>query len=88
MSKTGQQIKTDELPADCDRLRGETEVFSKGEIVCAGAGLCIVVHRSLAVSRGVNDCARQAIAAGITTDLINSDEGRPKRLLADEPRDL
>jgi hypothetical protein len=55
-------------------------------MVRAAAGLYIVVHRSLATSRGVKDCARQSIEAGLPTYLINSDEGRPKRLLADDPR--
>ena len=52
---------------------------------CAGVELCLVMPRSLAASRGARDCARQAIPAGVPTRLTNSDDGRPKRLLADDP---
>jgi len=49
-------------------------------MIRAGAELCIVVHRSLATSRGDKDCALQAIAAGIPTYLIDSEEAVPRRL--------
>jgi hypothetical protein len=55
-------------------------------MVDAGAGVCIAVHRFLMNSKGTKDCARQAIEAGIPTYLIDSDEAKPKRLLADDPR--
>jgi hypothetical protein len=35
---------------------------------------------------GTKDCRRQAIEAGIPTYLIDSEEARPKRLRADDPR--
>ena len=55
-------------------------------MVAAGAGLCIAVHRFLMNSKGTKDCARQAIEAGIPTYPIDSDEAKPKRLQADDPR--
>ena len=62
------------------------EPFRIHEVGCAGVELCLVMHRWLAASRGAGDCARQAIPTGIPTDLTNSDDGRPRRLLADDPR--
>ncbi len=47
-------------------------------MVRAHAELCIVVHRSLAASRGVKDGARQVDRGEVPTYRINSDEGRPK----------
>lgn len=57
-----------------------------GEMVRAGADLCIAVHRFIFNSKGTKDCARQAIEAGIPTYLIDSERAVPKRLLADDPR--
>jgi len=62
---------------DFDHLGEGAEPFRNPEMVRAGAELCIVVHSSLAVSRGVKGCARQAIVAGIPTYLI--DRHRPAR---------
>jgi hypothetical protein len=47
----------------------------------AGVGLCLILHRSILDAR-TKDPARQAIAAGVPTYLIDSDEGRPRRLNA------
>jgi hypothetical protein len=57
-----------------------------GVMVAKGADLCIAVHRFLMNSRGTRDCCNQAIAAGIPTRLIDSDDGEPKRLTAEDPR--
>jgi hypothetical protein len=57
-----------------------------GEMVRAGAELCIALHRFLPGSKGTKDCCCQAIAAGIPTWLIGSEAGKPKRLVADDPR--
>ena len=46
-------------------------------MVKLGADLCIVVHRNLGASVNTKDCAAQAIAAGIPTYLIESDDGVP-----------
>jgi hypothetical protein len=37
-------------------------------------------------SKGTRDCCRQAIAAGIPTWLIDSEEGEPKRVARYDPR--
>jgi len=36
--------------------------------------------------KGTKDYCRQAIEAGIPTNLVDSDEAKPKRLRADDPR--
>jgi hypothetical protein len=56
------------------------------EMVKAGADLCIALHRTLETSKGTKDCARQAIAAGIPTYLIENDDGLPTRLEAEDGR--
>ena len=56
------------------------------EMVKAGADLCLAFHRSLATSKGTKDCARQALAAGIPTYLIDSDVGLRRRLRGDDAR--
>ena len=43
-------------------------------------------NNTLNAANTTDICARQAIPAGIPTYLTKSDEGRPKRLLADDPR--
>ena len=55
-------------------------------MVDAGADFCLAFHRFIANSEGTRDCARRAIAAGIPTYLVDGDEGRPTRLLGDDPR--
>jgi YspA, cpYpsA-related SLOG family len=47
------------------------------EMVEAGAGLCVALHRNLAASRGTKDCIRQALAAGIRVYLIEDEKGVP-----------
>jgi hypothetical protein len=54
------------------------------EMVAAGAGMCVALHRFLRQSRGTKDCVRRAIEAGIPTYLIDSKAARPRRLLADD----
>jgi hypothetical protein len=49
-------------------------------MIRAGAALCVAVHRNIRASKGTKDCARQAIAAGIPTWLIDGDDARPRRL--------
>jgi hypothetical protein len=53
-------------------------------MVKLGADLCIVLHRNLAASSNTKNCAPQAIAAGVPTYLIESDEGVPVKLEADD----
>jgi hypothetical protein len=76
----GLRIQTEAYPADFGHLGEGAETFRNREMIRAGAGLCVVVHRSLATSQGVKDCARQAIAAGIPTYLIDSERAVPRRL--------
>jgi AhpD family alkylhydroperoxidase len=56
------------------------------EMVASGADMCVAVHGSLATNKGTNDCARQAIEAGIPTYLIDSADGIPRRMLRDDKR--
>jgi hypothetical protein len=53
--------------------------FSNRELLRRGADLCIIVHRA-GLDDGSKDMARQAIAAGVPTYLIDSERGTPKRL--------
>jgi hypothetical protein len=72
--------------ADWDRLGNRAGPIRNGEMVAAGAGLCLALHRFLANSRGTKDCIRQAIAAGIPAYLIDSDAAVPRRLREGDPR--
>ena len=51
----------------------------------AGAALCLIFHRSV-LDDASNDLTRQAIAAGVPTNLIDSEDGKPKDLLAGDTR--
>jgi hypothetical protein len=53
--------------------------FRIRELLRRGAGLCVIVHR-IHLDDGSKDLASQAIAKGIPTYLIESGEGKPKRL--------
>jgi hypothetical protein len=59
-------------PADWDRLGKGGGPKRNAEMVAAGAGLCIAVHRFVFNSKGTKDCARRAAEAGIPTYLIDS----------------
>jgi hypothetical protein len=56
------------------------------EMVQAGAGLCVAVHRSLASSKGTKDYIRQALAAGIAVFLIQDERAIPRRFQAGDSR--
>ncbi len=56
------------------------------KMVQLGADLCIAVHRNLRASHGTKDCATRAIAAGIPTFIVGSDDGAPVRLDANDSR--
>jgi hypothetical protein len=73
-------------PADWKRPGKRAGPIRNGEMVTAGVDLCIAVHKFIPGSKGTKDCCRQAIAAGIPTWLIDSDDGEPKRLTAEDPR--
>ena len=81
----GLGVTVEPHPADWDRLGKRAGPIRNGETIKAGADLCIAVHRFIFNSKGTKDCARQAIAAGIPTYLIDSEKAVPKRLPADDP---
>ncbi len=70
-----------EMPS-VDWYAGMGSIARNERMIAAGADLCIVVHRSLATCEPTKDCARQAIAAGIPTYLIETDRAYPIRLQA------
>jgi hypothetical protein len=71
---TGLRILTEGHPADFDCLGDGVEAFRNREMIRAGAELCcITVHRSLATSRAVRECSRQAIAAEVPAYLIEDE---------------
>ena len=82
----GHGVAVEAHPADWDRLGKRAGPIRNGEMVRAGAGLCLAVHRFLMNSKGTKDCARQAIEVGIPTYLIDSEKAVPRRLLADDSR--
>lgn len=82
----GLGVSVEAHPAAWDRLGKRAGPIRNGEMVRAGADLCIAVHRFVFNSKGTKDCARQAVEAGIPTYLIDSEKAMPKRLLADDPR--
>src|SRR5262249_47484685 len=57
-----------------------------GRMVRTEEGLCLAVHRFVFNSEGTKDCARLALAAGIPTHLIDSEQAAPMRLRDDDPR--
>ena len=73
-------------PAEWDRLGRRAGPVRNAAMIATGAGFCLAVHRFLMNSKGTRDCCLQALAAGIPTWLIDSDDGEPKRLAADDPR--
>jgi hypothetical protein len=66
---------------------GEAGIRTRNRYMIAqGGDLCIAVHRFLAKSKSTKHCVREAIAAGIPTYLIDTKDGEPVRLRADDPR--
>jgi hypothetical protein len=55
-------------------------------MITKGAGHWGAFHRFLMKSNGRRDCCLQAPEAGIQKWLIDSADGEPKRLTADNPR--
>jgi hypothetical protein len=82
----GLGVAVEAHPADWDRLGLGAGSIRNGEMVRAGADLCVVVHRFLINSKVTKDCARQAIEAGIPTYLIESEKAVPRRLHEGDPR--
>jgi ABC-type sugar transport system substrate-binding protein len=67
-------------PAEWGKHGRAAGPIRNGEMVIAGAALCLAVHRKLATSKGTKDCVKQALAAGIPVWLIDDESGTPKRL--------
>jgi hypothetical protein len=82
----GLRIKAEAHPADFDHLGERAEAFRNREMIRACAAFCIAVHRFLANGRATRDCVRQALAAGIPTYLIDSEEAVPRRVRAGDDR--
>ena len=59
--------------------------FKNREMIRRGAGLCLILQ-ALGADEASLDLARQAIEAGIPTYLIESEEGKPRRLKAGDIR--
>ncbi len=76
-------IKTDLCLADFSHLGDHR--FSNRQMILKGAELCLIFHRSV-LDDGSSDLARQAIAAGVPTYLIDSEEGRPRRFPTGDAR--
>jgi hypothetical protein len=81
----GFRVRAVVYPCDWDRIGADAEIFRNGEMVRAGADLCVVVCRSL-LGKGPKDLARQAIMAGIPTYLVEGDRGLPRWLKAGDKR--
>jgi hypothetical protein len=73
LTAKGQRIKAEEHVADFDQL-GDGAIRFRNHAMLRGAGLCVIVHRSI-LDAGTKDLARQAIEAGVPTYLIDSDDG-------------
>jgi hypothetical protein len=69
-------VKADLCLADFSHLGDHR--FSNRQMILKGARLCLIFHHSV-LDDGSSDLARQAIAAGVPTYLIDSEEGRPRR---------
>jgi hypothetical protein len=55
------------------------------EMLRRGAELCLICHRSVLDQRS-SDLTRQAILAGVPTYVVESDDGKPRRILAGDAR--
>jgi len=74
--------------ADWDKHGRAAGPIRNEEMVAAGADLCLAVHRSLATSKGTLGCVRLAMAAGIPTWLIDSDDAVPRRIASVDPLEI
>jgi hypothetical protein len=81
----GQRIRTEEHVANFAHLGQEAIRFRNREMLRAGAVLCVILHGTM-LDAATRDMARQSIAAGIATYLIDSDEGQPRRIRREDAR--
>jgi hypothetical protein len=80
-------LRVDRQPYPADwSLGNRAGPVRNSAMVDAGAGLCLAFHRYIRQSKGTKDCTCKAIRAGIPTWLVESEDVRPVRLNADDPR--
>ena len=77
LAAKGLHLKAEEHPVDSGHPEGYR--FRNREMLLAGAGAVVILHRTL-LDGGSKDLARQAIVAGVPTYLIDSEDGRPRRM--------
>ena len=53
-----------------------------GEMVAAGAELCLALHRSLASSKGTRDCTQRCLDAGIPVWLLAAEGDEPRQIFS------
>jgi hypothetical protein len=74
-------IASDYRPVEFARVTDHQ--YQHREMLRPGAGLCIIVHRSLRDDERVKDLARQAIGAGVPTDWVRDEREVPWQLRPD-----
>jgi len=84
LAARGHRIETEVHSADFDRL-GNGAIWFRNHAMLRGDGLRVILHRSV-LDAGTKNRARQAMEAGIPTYRVDSEQARPSRLLADDPR--
>lgn len=72
-------VDTEAHPADWSLGRKAGPIRNQA-MIAGGAVLCLAVHRDIGGSKGTRDCAGRAIAAGIPTYLVSSEDGEPARI--------
>jgi hypothetical protein len=76
------QIPVEPHVADWQGLGDAAGPVRNQKMVDSGVQMCVAFHRAIENSRGTKDCVRRALALGIPTCLISSQEARPERLKA------
>jgi hypothetical protein len=74
----GQRIRTKEHPIDFGHL-GDGAIRFRNRTMLRGAGLCVIVHRSV-LEAGTKELGHQALSGEVPTYVIKDEEGVPKRL--------
>jgi hypothetical protein len=82
--RIGQRLKVKAHSDDFGHL-GDGAIRIRNRAMLRRAELCVIVHRSPS-DAGTKDLARQALAAGVSTYLIDVEQGVPRRLWAGDER--